>query len=113
MDGRGALSHPGPGLPPGTGPGWDADDPGLAVGPLPALKTLAARFSDRLADADRLAFCAATLARGQSLSLDDQQWMLAWIKRRNGWEAAVVAAFDGFHGSLVAAITGEKQEEQA
>jgi hypothetical protein len=44
------------------------------------------------------------------LSLEDQQRMLAWIRRRNGWEAAVVAAFDGFHGALADAITGGHQK---
>jgi hypothetical protein len=115
MDGRGAVSHPGPGLPPGTGPGWAADDPGIAVGPLPALKLLAARFSDRLADADWLAFCQATLARGQSLGLDDQRRLLETTRRRNGRDAAVLAALNGFCGAMADAICGNGNhgEEEA
>lgn len=105
------LAHPGPVLPPGAGPGWVADPEEVVTGPLPALKLLAGRFSERLADRERLSFCAATLGRGEPLGLDDQRWLVGREQRRNGRDAAILAALNGFCGAMAAAVEGYRPPE--
>ena len=94
--------------------GWEAGDgpDDIVTGPLPALRTLAARFSERLEAVERLSFCEATVARDQSLGLADQRWLLSRERHRLGRDAAILAALNLFVGNLAAAIVGDRPPDQ-
>jgi hypothetical protein len=91
-----------------AGPGWaigeDADD--VVIGPLPALKNLAARFAEALAPVERVAFLKATHARGQSLDPAELDWLLRYAEERSTRDKAVLAALEGFAAGMANAVLG-------